>query len=68
MQKEIKSNRVWREEAKQLRELLNQVEKAYVKLTCCEWYGDDDEVHGVLCPNSLLKEFDSVLLRPTWKD
>ena len=39
---------------------LTAAKAAYVKLTNCEQYGEDGEIKGHYCPNSLLKEFDAV--------
>lgn len=42
-------------------EQIRAARAAYVKLTNCEQYGEDEEVKGRLCPNELLQEFDEAL-------
>ena len=36
----------------------------YIKLTNCDQYGEDKEVHGYYCPISLLDEFDELVSPP----
>lgn len=42
-------------------EVILKAKSAYVRLTNCDQYGEDGEIHGYYCPIDILKEFDEAL-------